>query len=153
MYTYYKGDNNMVDIHDSIGYLLNVSARLLRRNLDSKLVEYDITTSQWAVLKLLSAESPLTQAQIAERLNSDRATSGSVIERLIKKELLLKTTNPTDRRAFDISLTQNGIDIVESLTKLAEESNQQALQGIPECEVMTLYKILQQITNNLEENE
>lgn len=141
----------MDDIHNSIGYLLNTSARLLKRNLDSKLIEFDITTSQWAVLKLLSVESTLTQAQIAEKLNSDRATSGSVIERLIKKELLLKRTNSSDRRAFDISLSQKGIDIVESLTKLAVESNQQALQGITECEVNTLYKVLKQITNNLED--
>lgn len=142
----------MNDIHDSIGYLLNISARLLKRNLDSKMVEFDITTSQWAVLKLLSVKATLTQAQIAEKLNSDRATSGSVIERLAKKKLILKKTNSTDRRAFDISLSQNGFNIVDSLTKLASESNQQALRGVSECDVKTLYKVLQQITNNLEDN-
>ncbi len=75
----------MKDIQDSIGYLLNVSARLIKRNLDIRLLKFDITTSQWAVLKLLSVEPILTQAQIAERLNSDRATCGSIIDRLEKK--------------------------------------------------------------------
>ncbi|TCL54772.1 DNA-binding MarR family transcriptional regulator [Kineothrix alysoides] len=141
----------MDDIHNSIGYLLNISARLIKRNLDLKLIEFDITTSQWAILKLLSVELTLTQAQIAEKLNSDRATCGSVIDRLTNKKLVLKRMNTADRRAFDISLSQKGIDIVESLTKLASETNKQALQGISECDIETLYKVLHQIANNLED--
>lgn len=143
----------MDDIQDSIGYLLNVSARLIKRNLDTKLLEFDITTSQWAVLKLLSVESILTQAQIAERLNSDRATCGCIIDRLAKKEMIFKKINVTDRRAFDISLSQKGIRLVEIFTERALESNKQALKGISENDIKILYKVLRQITDNLEEEK
>lgn len=140
----------MNNIQDSIGYLLNLSARLIKRNLDTRLLEFDITTSQWAVLKLLSVESTLTQAQIAEKLNSDRATCGSIIDRLAKKELILKKINATDRRSFDISLSQKGIRLVKTLTECAFESNMQALKGISENDIKILYKVLRQITDNLE---
>ncbi|WP_374972118.1 MarR family winged helix-turn-helix transcriptional regulator [Blautia producta] len=143
----------MKDIQDSIGYLLNVSARLIKRNLDIRLLKFDITTSQWAVLKLLSVEPILTQAQIAERLNSDRATCGSIIDRLEKKEMILKKINVNDRRAFDISLSQKGIELVETLTEHAFESNKQALKGVSESDIKILYKVLRQITENLEEDK
>ena len=143
----------MNDIQDSIGYLLNVTARLMKRNLDIRLLQFDITASQWAVLKLLSEEPVLTQAQIAERLNSDRATCGSVIDRLAKKEMIAKKANAVDRRAFDISLSHKGIELVEILTEHAVESDKQALKGVSDSEMKILYKVLRQITYNLEEDK
>lgn len=142
--------NLMKDIRDSTGYLLNISARLIKHDLDSKMNEYGITTSQWAVLKLLSVESVLTQAQIADKLNSDRATCGSVIDRLVKKELIIKSMSDIDRRAYNISLSPQGKNLVEALTNHAIQSNHQALNGITDSDIKKLHTILNQIIKNLE---
>ena len=138
-------------INNSLGFLLNVCARLIKRNMDLNLLEYDITTGQWAVLKLLSVEGTLTQAEIAQKLNSDRATCGSVIDRLAKKEFVIKRMNNLDRRAFDISLSSMGMGIVDELTKLAIESNKQALKNVSNHEAEMLNKVLNQIIVNLED--
>ncbi len=39
------------EIYDSLGYLLNTAARLIKWECNNKLKEYDITTAQWAVMK------------------------------------------------------------------------------------------------------
>lgn len=140
----------MLDIYESIGYLLNTSARLVKRNLDLKLNAYEITTAQWAILKLLSNKESLTQAQITENLKSDRATCGAVIERLSNKKLVNKVTNKIDRRACDISISQEGRELVELLTTFAVQSNEQALSGLSDSEVENLYKSLNHIIENLE---
>ncbi len=36
-------------ITESMGYLLNTSARLIKRTLDKELKKYSITSSQWAI--------------------------------------------------------------------------------------------------------
>lgn len=141
----------MDNIHASVGYLLNTSARLIKRNLDLLLNEYNITTSQWAVLKLLANQQVMTQAQIAEALNSDRATCGSVIERLHKKNMIVKTENKNDRRAYDISLSNQGEEIIQTLTHLADESNNQVLSGLSDKDIETLCKLLNCIIDNLED--
>ena len=55
-----------MELNESLGFLLNISAKLIKRNLDLLLIDYNITSSQWAVLKALSLENNLSQAEIAE---------------------------------------------------------------------------------------
>lgn len=42
-----------MEIQNILGYLLNTSARFIKREMDKNLDKYDLTTSQWAVIKLL----------------------------------------------------------------------------------------------------
>lgn len=138
-----------MQIHQSLGYLLNTSARSIKRALDIQLREYDITTSQWAILKLLSRENDLTQAEIAEKLSSDRATAGTIIDKLIKKELVTKTLSPSDRRSYRVKITAKAIEMTEIITMKAEECNSIALQGLTDTEILTLSKCLETIVSNL----
>lgn len=63
-----------MEIQNLLGFILNTSAKLMKRCLDTE-------------LKLLSYEDDLSQAEISDKLNTD----GAVIEKLISKGLITKT--------------------------------------------------------------
>src|SRR5476649_886420 len=101
MHTYYLWRSYM-EIQNMLGYLLNASARFIKREMDESIKKYNLTTSQWAVIKLLYNKKELTQAQIAEELKSDRATAGNVILNLYEKQYVNKVIGEKDRRTYVI---------------------------------------------------
>ncbi|SFG83740.1 MarR family protein [Sporolactobacillus nakayamae] len=81
VYTYYFLGVFLMDIEKILGYLLNTSARLIKHDMEKQLIDFDITTAQWAVLKLLDSWGELTQTEIADKLKSDKATVGFIVAR------------------------------------------------------------------------
>lgn len=138
-----------MELNESLGYVLNLCARLMKRDLERQLKEYDITTSQWAALKLLSQESNLTQAEMAEKLNSDRATVGSVLDKLIRKNYVTKTLREDDRRSYRVEILPAACELVESISAKAKETNRAATEGLSKNEVEILINSLKTIIDNL----
>ena len=139
----------ILEIQQSLGYLLNTSARLIKRKLDMQLKSYSITTAQWAVLKLLSVEDNLSQAEIADKTNTDRATCGAVIDKLILKGLLQKELFENDRRSYRVKILQPALDIVNKVTFLAVDVNNSAVKGLSDTEISILTQCLNTIISNL----
>ncbi|MDF2503629.1 MarR family transcriptional regulator [Clostridium sp.] len=142
-----------MEIQNILGYLLNTSARFIKRKMDKNLEVYNLTTSQWAVIKLLFNKKELTQAQIADELNSDRATSGTVILKLYEKKYIDKVIDKNDRRSYVISLTQKAKNAVKEIDLIAENITKKALTGLSDDNIKVLYDVLRQIINNLSEEE
>lgn len=138
-----------MQLEESLGYLLNMSAKAIKRKFDAALKEYDITTSQWAVLKLLSVEEGLSQAEIAHKTNSDRATCGAIIDKLVSKELVEKTLSKSDRRSYIIAIVPNALKMVRAISSLAEEINACALKGFSHDEAEQFKAWLTAVTRNL----
>ncbi len=138
-----------MEIQQSLGYLLNTSARLVKRQLDMHLKNYGITTAQWAVLKLLSSEDNLSQAEIADKINADRATCGAVIDKLILKGLLQKELFEYDRRSYRVKILPPAVAIVNEVTSLAENVNCSAVQGLTDTEISVFTECLNTIISNL----
>jgi DNA-binding MarR family transcriptional regulator len=138
-----------LEIQQSLGYLLNTSARLIKRKLDMQLKNYDITTAQWAALKLLSMEDNLSQAEIADKMNADRATCGAVIDKLIAKGLLQKELFENDRRSYRVKILPVALVIVNEVTLLAENVNISAVEGLSDTEINMLAQCLNTIISNM----
>lgn len=138
-----------MEIHEILGYLLNTSARLIKRKMDYELEKYDITTSQWAVLKLLHSKTELSQAQISDELMSDRATIGTVIFKLLDKGLIKKNLDPADRRSYVVCLTGKSKDIVREIENEVEKVTEAALKGMSKSDIDRFFSSLNIIINNL----
>lgn len=138
-----------MEINEALGHLLNTGARLIKRRMDACLVEFDLTSTQWSVLKLLQEKKLLTQARISEELLADRATVCSVVAKLEQKGFIQKSPSPEDRRAFVISLNDRSEKAVADIESRAAGIISTALVGIPEESVQHLYKSLNRIIDNL----
>lgn len=142
-----------MEIQNILGYLLNTSARFIKRRMDKSLDSFNLTTPQWAILKLLYNKNELTQAQIAYELKADRATTGTIILNLYEKEYIHKVIDKNDRRSYIISLTQKAKDIIKQIELIVNNITNEALEGVSEEEVKVLYDTLKQIINNLANEE
>lgn len=140
-----------MEIQQMLGFLLNTSGRLAKRSLDNTLNKYNITTSQWAVLKLLHSKKQLTQTEVSKELLSDKATAGDVISRLCEKNYLEKLSDKNDKRIFVVRLTPSAEKLITELEGMATVVSKKALEGLTDNEIQILNKALNQIISNLSE--
>ncbi len=142
-----------MEIQQILGYLLNTAARMIKRAMDDNLSKYNITTSQWAVLKLLDSKPGLTQTEIARALSADKATAGEVILRLSEKDYLKKSVNERDKRSYSVSLTPKAKELIKDMERMASDVTMKALYGMEDTDIQNLNKSLQQIIKNLSKEE
>ena len=62
----------------------------------------------FSVLAVLGEGKPLSQVEMGERLGIDRNTMVILLDDLEEKSLVVRRRDPSDRRAYLVSLTEAG---------------------------------------------
>lgn len=82
----------------------------------------DITQQQFNILRILrGAGQPISTLQIRQRMLDKMSDTSRIVDRLIKKGLVKKTTCREDRRLVDILLTDKGKKLLLSIDELNDE--------------------------------
>jgi MarR family transcriptional regulator, transcriptional regulator for hemolysin len=111
---------------------------------------FDITVDQWLVLKRVSdADGVISQSEIATLLEKDNASMTRILDILVKKELLFRQMSASDRRRFDLVMTEKGVDFVRNILPVVKEIRKAAFDGISEAEILVLQNVLGKLKNNL----
>ena len=88
-----------------IGFLISDVARLMRSSFDRRVRRIGLTRSQWLVLSLLHRHPGISQSELAEMLEVERATAGRMIDRMERRNWLVRRPDPADRRINRLFLT------------------------------------------------
>tara|TARA_R110002110_G_scaffold211304_1_gene424026 strand:+ start:48481 stop:48867 length:387 start_codon:yes stop_codon:yes gene_type:complete len=99
-----------------------------------KKLRSDLTPPQFAALSMLDVHPQIDQATLAGLIACDRPTTGGIIDRLMTKGLIERKTNPKDRRAKVLTLTTEGVALLEALKPAVEASQSAILAGLNEAE-------------------
>ena len=105
-----------------------------------------LTHQQFNVLRILrgSHPKPLSTLQIRERMLDKMSDSSRIVDRLMKKELVTKTTCANDKRLVDVSITQLGLEKLLEIDK-KEVLIDKSLHNLSEEEAETLSYLLDKI--------
>lgn len=136
-------------MHEHIGTLLNQVSRLMRREFDARARGIGVTRPQWMVLGLLKAHAGSNQGALAELLEVEPITLGRMIDRLQEAELVERRTDPADRRAWRIFLTERGENLLDMLRPFGLETLAQAFEGVSEADSEVLMATLLRVRSNL----
>ena len=131
------------------GTVLAQVARLMRRAFDERAREIGVTRPQWQVLSVLLRHEGIRQGGLAELLEVEPITAGRMIDRMQDAGLVERRSDPADRRAWRLFLTRRGHEMVDHLQPLAEETSNEALQGVSEEDKAHLLRTLDKMLENL----
>jgi MarR family transcriptional regulator for hemolysin len=102
----------------------------LAAELNKSLAEFDLTTRAWWVLA--KAEPGVyTQRELSERCEIDKTTMVALVDDLEGRGLLRRTRSETDRRAWIISLTDDGKELRERVRPIVDHVESQMIEAIP----------------------
>lgn len=133
-------------------YTLEKSLKMYRKFAQNQILKngYDITIDQWLVLKTLHENKQLSQNEIAKLVFKDFASITRIIELLVKKQYIQREINTTDRRKFELKITEQGEQIIELIYPIVIENRKQALLGFENEEINQLKEQLEKLIINCE---
>ena len=109
----------------------------------------NLTAEQYLVMDTLWNEGTLTQQAIAFIIQKDKNSVTQFIDNLEKKGLVTRSVAKDDRRVNNIMLTEEGMALKDSTKKLAINTMEKALEGIPEQDVLTFVDVLKKVCANI----
>ena len=126
-----------------------VAARSMKRNLEIKLNEYAVTSSQYTVLELLWKYNGLSLSDLGKLLHFDNPTITGIINRMARAKLVRRVRDRNDRRVIKVHLTKKGLELQSVLPKLAEAVNSKAVENFSASEKKAILKLTKCIPENL----
>lgn len=108
----------------------------------------DITVDQCLLLIILEKNTTYSQKEIAELIFKDNASITRIIELMVQKNYLVRKINESDRRKFNLELTEKGKKTIQLLTPVIHKNRQVALEGLSINEIELLDKLLAKIISN-----
>ncbi len=133
--------------------LLGKSSRLMSNALDLNLKGLGLTSQQWSLMAELSSCHGRNQTELAEALLKNKASVGSLVDYLEKKNCVSRKSSSKDRRQIIVELTPTGRGLFTKSLPLAQQVIGRATGGLDADDLATAQVILGKIIHNLEGTE
>src|SRR6476661_9473288 len=146
------------DFENSIGFIINRTAKMLIQAFDQELrKEIGITFGQWKIIiTLVNNDDGLTQKEIADKLGLEGPTLIPIIDKLEKDGFVTRMVDKNDRRNNRIFLTKKSFDFLNSMINCGENIKRILLKDISDVDISitknTLEKMWQNIHNEFNLN-
>ena len=122
-------------------------ARRLQKNFRAAGLE--ITIEQWSVLYHLWKEDGLSQQELCNRTFRDKPSITRLIDNLEKQELVNRMPSSTDRRINLVALTDKAKEMQQLTIDLANQTMNEALNGVKKEDIDLVKQIFQRVYDNL----
>ena len=135
--------------HDEtyIGYAITDVSRLMRTVFERRVRASGLTRAQWLVIARLHRHPGLSQSQIADLLEIEKASAGRLIDRMQAKGWLHRERNPADRRSQLIVLSAEGSTLARRAQTAAKTMEQGLLRRLSRAERAMLIELLAKVAD------
>lgn len=141
------------NVDRNFGFIVHDVARLLRTEFDRRVKAMGLTRSQWWVLVHLFRNNGVTQSELADILEIEKATLGRLLDRLESNNWVQRVACDLDRRAKRVFLTDEVTPAVKDMRDRAADLRRDALAGLPREERERFVDTLLHIKGNLSKLE
>lgn len=122
------------------------TAYWFKNHFSSKLKVMDLTMEQFNVMRILKGKHPeaMCVKDIASRMIEKNSNVPRILDRLVAKKYVRRSTSKTDRRETHISLTEKGIQQLTDANALSEAIGTEII-GITNEEASILNGLLEKL--------
>jgi len=121
--------------------------RRLQKNFKQSNV--DITIEQWSVLYHLWKEDGMSQQQLCDATFRDKPSITRLVDNLEKLKLVRRVASKDDRRINLIFLTKEAQLLQEQTLEIANQTLNEALDGVSNGQIEIAKEVLQSVYDNL----
>jgi DNA-binding MarR family transcriptional regulator len=140
---------NVMDWHQHLGFLLDDVAHLYTRRFEGRAQELALTLTQCRALAALAHCGGVSQKRLAEISETDPARLVRILDRLEAVGWAERRSDPQDRRAHSLAITESAKPVVQSIWQIVRNTNTEALQGFTSDELHLLMDLLERVHANL----
>ena len=109
--------------------------------------QFDITPQQYNVLRILRGQHPevYSTSDIRDRMLDKMSDASRIVDRLLKKSFVERSTNKKDKRLVDIKISKSGIKLLEKMDITIEDYSQKAYKNLTKEEQNKLDVLLDKL--------
>lgn len=135
--------------HLQFGWLTADTARLLRTVFARRVREVGLTRAQWLALTRIHRRPGVSQSELADMMEIEKAPAGRIVDRLEEKNWVERRPEPSDRRVNRIYLTELGARVHAAIAPLADTTVRDALAGLTPAEQSRLVGLMSKVKAQL----
>ncbi|MGF7216322.1 DNA-binding MarR family transcriptional regulator [Spirosoma lacussanchae] len=105
---------------------------------------FGLTLQQYNVLRILRGQhpNPVKVSDITERMLDKMSNASRLVDKLVLKRLVLRTECPSDRRAVDVVITEQGLALLKRIDAHLTEWDESQRCKLTEDEAVLLSDLL-----------
>lgn len=134
----------------TLGYLVNLLARLLAQSLKARNGSDGILPGQYPVAVELLTHDGMSQRDLCEAVRIEQATMANTLKRMERDGLITRRQSAEDGRLATIHLTAHGAQLAHASVLNAAEVNRVALEGLDPAAQAALRDTLLDLAERLE---
>jgi DNA-binding MarR family transcriptional regulator len=123
-------------------FLLSQLGALASARFAERTGALQLTPGEAGVLRLLGRRPGLSQRGLADRLGAVPSRVVALIDALETRGLVARSRNTSDRRSYELRLTEQGARTLERLRRIAEEHEAELLRPLNDDEAAQLRQLL-----------
>jgi len=133
------------DLEDHLGYWLRYASNQVSQAFARKVLAREVTVAEWVTLRVLFEHEALAPSVLADRLGMTRGAISKLVDRLVAKALVTRTTDQRDRRYQELAITAAGRALVPELAALADQNDAEFFGHLTAADRAAMTRIMRDI--------
>ena len=132
-------------------FITGLASTAVARRLQKKFKQagIEITIEQWSVLYHLWKQDGLSQQELCKMSFRDKPSITRLVDNLEKLKMVKRTASGKDRRINLVFLTDISKKLQDQTMEIANQTLNEALQGVGTDDIETCKVVLQKVYDNL----
>jgi DNA-binding MarR family transcriptional regulator len=101
-------------------------------------------------LYCVANQDGITPSKLADEVSLGASTVTGIVDRLVAKDLVLRTRSTEDRRKVVLTITDAGRDVIKASPTLLQDRFSERLRELPELEQATIALSLERVVEMME---
>jgi DNA-binding MarR family transcriptional regulator len=143
--------NNQFKRGELYSFITGMASTALARRLQKnfKQAGIEITIEQWSVLYHLWKQDGISQQELCVRTFRDKPSITRLVDNLEKLKLVQRVPSKDDRRINLVYLTETAHTLQDQTMDMANQTLNEALEGVSKNDVELCKAVLQRVYDNL----
>lgn len=135
------------NLESHLGYWFRFVSNHVSHAFCLKVEKRGVTVAEWVVMRALFDTGGVNPSEIADRIGLTRGAVSKLVERLVRKDLVICRAEKKDRRYQRVALTDSGRKLVPVLAGLADENDREFFGHLRVAERANLTALLRDIVD------
>ncbi|WP_409272134.1 MarR family winged helix-turn-helix transcriptional regulator [Neobacillus sp. SCS-31] len=130
--------------------VLMKTAKGIHEKIREQMLKSKLNVTEFSVLEVLYQKGTMTIQQICQNVLISSGSMTYVIDKLEKRCLLKRSACPNDRRAIHVSLTDEGLNLMDTIMPNYLDMVDGLFEVLDPEEAETFLKLLKKVNNKVE---
>lgn len=135
-----------MDLQLKVFIALNRALKKINKNNTRILKDFNLSSSQFAVLEALYNKGELSVGEVQDKILSSSGTIALIIRNLEKNDLIIRKNCKYDRRKFLLKISTKGKILIEKVYPIIEENIVKSIDKLQESEQEHILLYLKKIS-------